>query len=263
MLTTWVAPLNHGWRVFATGLSFVVFGLGGISIALLLTLLLYLVPIARPRKLLMARKTITQSFRLYIWMMKRLGLLTFHVSGLENIPTEGCLVVANHPSLLDVVFLISQISGSNCVVKASLKRNVFTRGPILVSGYVANDSDDFISGGERSIRSGSPLIVFPEGTRTTPGESHEFQRGAANIALAARCGIVPVIISCEPATLLKGQPWYRIPPRPAHFEINFQPVLNLDNIIDSEAPKSKSARVLTRYLQRYFTERVVPASTSQ
>jgi len=261
--TTLVAPLNYGWRVFATGLSFVVFGLGGICIAFLLTLLLYLVPIARSSKLLLARKTITRSFRLYIWMMKRLGLLTFRVSGLENIPIDGCLVVANHPSLLDVVFLISQISGSDCVVKASLKRNVFTRGPILVSGYVANDSEDFISGSERSIRAGSPLIVFPEGTRTTPGEPCEFQRGAANIALAAQCSIVPVIISCKPATLLKGQPWYRIPPTPAHFEINFQPVLSLENIIDRDAPKSKSARVLTRYLQQYFTERMAPTTPSQ
>jgi hypothetical protein len=40
------------------------------------------------------------------------------------------MIIANHPSLIDVVFLIGLVRQANCVVKQSLWENPFTRGPV-------------------------------------------------------------------------------------------------------------------------------------
>jgi hypothetical protein len=45
-----------------------------------------------------------------------------------------------------------------------------------------------------------------------PGKPLVMQRGAANVALRAARFLTPVHISCEPSTLSKNLPWYRIPP---------------------------------------------------
>ena len=50
------------------------------------------------------------------------------------------------------------------------------------------------------LRSGRPLLIFPEGTRTVPGLPLDFQRGAAYIALRSYLPVLPVLIDCNPTT---------------------------------------------------------------
>jgi 1-acyl-sn-glycerol-3-phosphate acyltransferase len=48
------------------------------------------------------------SFRLFIWWMRALGVLTYEVAGAQKLRPDGNrVVVANHPSLIDVVFIIA------------------------------------------------------------------------------------------------------------------------------------------------------------
>jgi 1-acyl-sn-glycerol-3-phosphate acyltransferase len=61
--------------------------------------------------------------------------------------------------------------------------------------------------------------MFPEGTRTSVGQPLEFHRGAANVAVRAAASVTPVYIRCQPVTLTKAQPWYRIAPRRPHFTL--------------------------------------------
>ncbi|MCD2476569.1 1-acyl-sn-glycerol-3-phosphate acyltransferase, partial [Staphylococcus aureus] len=77
------------------------------------------------------------------------------------------------------------------------------------ASYICNDSgvgviDDCIA----SLRAGNNLIIFPEGTRTTPGRPVQLQRGAANIAIRGRCDMTPVHIRCSPPALSKELPWW-------------------------------------------------------
>ena len=46
----------------------------------------------------------------------------------------------------------------------------------------------------KSLKSGSCLIIFPEGTRSLPEGQNKFKKGAARVALASSCPIVPVYI---------------------------------------------------------------------
>jgi 1-acyl-sn-glycerol-3-phosphate acyltransferase len=244
--------INYVWRVFATGLSFVSFGLGGVLFWLLVFPILGLVVRDPARRSRYARTMIHYSFAGHIGLMHRLGVLTYEVRGIERLQRDGLLVLASHPTLIDVVFLVSLIPNADCVVKSRLAKNPFTRGPIRATGYISNDNgaglvDDCIA----SVRSGKNLIIFPEGTRTPRSGPRQLQRGAANIAVRGVLNITPVIIKCTPPTLSKGEKWYRIPSRRFHVSIEVREDLAVDSFVRGTTEAIASRR-LTEYLTNYF-----------
>src|SRR3546814_5114582 len=57
------------------------------------------------------------SFRTFIWMMKSLGVLSYEIPGREKLDHAGAnLIVANHPSLIDIVFIVRMLPEALCVV---------------------------------------------------------------------------------------------------------------------------------------------------
>ena len=244
------------WRVFATGLSFTLFGIGGPIISIGVGIALYFTPISTERRKTLARSTIKRSFQLYIRFMRACGLITYEITGSENIPTSGEIIVANHPTLLDVVFITSLIENANCIVKKALTNNIFTRPPISAAKFIRNDEPNFIESCVESLNQDSPLIIFPEGTRSVPGSPLKFQRGAANVAIAARANITPVLIQCSPPTLMKHQKWYNIPSTPPHFEIEFHPSIPIEQYLDTDAPQCKTSRKVTKDLTTWFSARL-------
>ena len=166
------------------------------------------------------------------------------------------VVVANHPCLLDIVFLIAQIPNATCIVKPALIRNPFMRIPIRAMGYIyAEDPEVLLTRCEAELHEGGCLIIFPEGTRTTPGKPIKFQRGAATIALQAGADILPVTIRCFPTTLTKQEKWYHIP------EKRFTLSLEVGDDIQSgtypaNTSRAIAARQITRQLETYFRDQL-------
>jgi len=243
--------LNHLWRIFATGLSFLSFGIGGVVLWLLVFPLLSLIVRDPARRGRIARRLISRTFAAFVELMRVLGVLTYEVRGAEKLQRRGLLVLANHPNLMDVVFLVSLIPEADCVVTSRLARNQSTRGAIGATGYICNDSgaglvEDCIA----SVRSGKNLIIFPEGTRTRPGGS-PMQRGAANIAIRGVLDVTPVMIRCTPPTLSKGQKWYLVPSRRFHMLIDVRDDLPVAPFLDGTT-EPIAARRLTDHLTGYF-----------
>lgn len=248
-----IARLNKAWRIVATGMAFSIFGIGGVLLPLVVVPVLYLWPAQPEVRERRAKRTIHYTMRGFVEIMRGLGILTYSVENPEDFNRPAQLILANHPSLIDVVFLIAFIKHADCVVKSSLKRNPFTRGPINLAGYIANDDPEkIIEATISSLARGNSLIIFPEGTRTTPGQELKLQRGAANIALRAGIPITPVVITCEPTTLTKTTPWYRVPERRFHFTMRMRSNIDLEPFADAGNP-SRAARHLTKYLKDYFT----------
>ncbi len=244
--------LNHLWRVFATGLSFASFGVGGVLLRVLAFPMLNLLVREHARRGSIARAIIRRSFAMFIEWMRLLGVLSYQIDGRERLQRQGLLVLANHPTLIDVVFLVALVPDADCIVKSRLAHNPFTRGPIRASGYLCNDSgsglvEDCIA----SLRSGKNLLIFPEGTRSPPDGLGKFQRGAANIAVRNECDVTPVLIRCTPPTLGKGLPWYRVPSRRFHVSIQVLQDIPCAPFRDG-ASDPLAARRLTDYLTRYF-----------
>lgn len=245
--------LNTAWRIAATGFVFALFGIGALFISLTMFPLLRLSTLDNE----VARKRIQRgmqlTFRVYMEIMRVLGILTCRVEGAERLRERGRLVVANHPTLIDVVLLVSLMPEVDCIVKRGLWRNPFLRWPVSWASYIPNsEGEELVEGCAKTLRRGHSLLVFPEGTRTVPGRPMRMQRGAAHIALAADCEILPVTITCDPPTLFKGNPWYRVPERRFHLDVVVgTPVPAAQFRREGEAP-ARAARRLTQWLLGYY-----------
>ena len=245
--------LERYWRICATGLCFSGFGIGGLCLRLIAFPLLRVTVWPSPRRTAVARSLVSNSMRVFVWMMSTLGVLDYEVHGAQKLRRTGLLLLANHPSLIDVVFLISLVHRPDCIVKAALQRNAFTRGPVRMAGFICNDSgpgliDDAIA----SLREGNNLIVFPEGTRTPPSGELRLQRRAANIAVRGGFDITPIVIHCTPPTLAKGDRWHQVPYRRARFDIFVGDDIAIAPFLRDPAGDALAARRLTEHLAEYF-----------
>jgi 1-acyl-sn-glycerol-3-phosphate acyltransferase len=246
--------LERLWRIFATGLSFATFGLGGLGLRLVYFPLLGLFVRDPARQQRLARLAVHHAFRFFVGYMRLLGVLRYELQGVEKLARPGLLILANHPTLIDVVFLVSLVPNADCVVKASLARNPFTRGPIRATRYLCNDSGpELIQACIASVKAGNNLIIFPEGTRTPVGGPMQLQRGAANIAVRGPCDITPVTIRCEPLGLTKGTPWWKVPPKRMHFTIRVEDDIPVSSLAVDSGDAAKAARQLTTHLHDYFS----------
>lgn len=245
--------LDRTWRIVGTGLSFLAFGVGGLLLGLLAFPAINLLVRDRVRRRQMARRLVQRSFAFHVELMRTLGVLTYEIRGRERLQRDGLLILANHPALIDVVFLVSLLPNADCVVKSALARNPFTRGPVRAAGYVCNDDgaglvDDCIA----AVRRGGNLVIFPEGTRTRRDAPLRLQRGAANIAVRGGLDVTPVRLSYSPMTLGKGEKWYRVPARRFHVVVDVQPDLEIAPFIEGASGEAVAARRLTDHLTRYF-----------
>ena len=174
--------------------------------------------------------------------------------GRDRLQRSGLLILASHPSLIDVVFLMALVRDADCIVKSALLRNPFTRGPVRAAGYVCNDSgpgliDDCVA----SVRAGNNLIVFPEGTRTPAGAAlGRLQRGAANLAVRGELPITPVRITCSQQMLGKSDKWWRVPCRAGHFVIDVGDDIPIDSHLAEDGAQALAARRLNDELARHL-----------
>lgn len=252
--------LGRGWRLLATGFCYALFGLGATVMSVLVFPVVRLTtrdPVTRRTR---TRQFIGDSFRFYVWLVERLGVGSVRLAGVEHLAdTAGMLVLANHPTLLDYVVHVAALPQANCVVKSALWHNLALGGVVRAAGYLRNDeSAELIDSATAALAAGQSLIIYPEGTRSIPGRPLAFRLGAARIALRSRARILPVVMRCEPATLLRGQPWYAIPPRAWRIEMRVLAPVDVATLVGSAAlPESIAARHLTRTLEQIFNECVV------
>jgi 1-acyl-sn-glycerol-3-phosphate acyltransferase len=251
-------PINHAWRLVCTGLAFAGLGLGGSLMAVTLFPLVGLVTRDPVRRQDRVQYCVYTSFRLYLFLLKMLGVIELDVRRAERLAgLQGRLIVANHPTLLDIVLLMALVPRAQCVVKHQLWRNPFLRPVVRGAGYISNDlpADALLAACAAALQTGNNLIIFPEGTRTRPGEALRFRRGFANVATATAADIVPVTITCEPWTLTKGAQWYDIPPTKPRFAVAIGETIPIQQFLQLGA-RPLAARRLVTFLERYYTERL-------
>lgn len=247
--------LDRGWRVLATGLCFAAFGTGSLLLGVVVFPLLRALVRDRERQARVARRVIRFTFRSFVALMRATGVLSVEVQGLERLRGGGRLILANHPTLIDVVLLMALIDQGDCVVKGALGRNPITRGPVRAAGFVFNDDggEELLAGCVESVRTGNNLIIFPEGTRSSRTEPIRLQRGAARVAVHGELDITPVRIRCTPATLAKGEKWWQVPPRRAHIRIAVDETIAVSPFIAAAPNPALAARHLNRHLTDYFS----------
>jgi len=248
---------NYLWRLLATGWSFVHLFVGALFLVIFVFPLLYLVPGTKQQKVARARKTVQLCFRQFIWEMCFLGVISLEQKELERLnQLKGAVLIANHPTLIDVVLIMALLENVNCIVKSSLWQSPFLGGVMRAAAYIsnANDPEQLLDDCAQVLSRGENIIIFPEGTRTVDDSQLKFQRGTAHIILHAKAKVQPILINCEPPTLKKGDPWYKIPARKPHFTLQVLPAIEPEHQLDAKLMPSQASRQLTQLLQNYFQQ---------
>jgi len=252
--------LNRYWRILGTAFCFSIFGLGGLFLSLFCFPIIYLLPLSKINKKKINQALIHYSFRLFIWIMQILGVLDLTIIQGERLknPKKPLLVIANHPSLIDVVLLITQMKQADSIVKEALYHNFFLQGVVKSAQYISNnDPQKLLADCVQRLKQGQSIIVFPEGTRTTPNEAFKFQRGVANIALQAQQNITPVTLICNTRSLTKGRKWYQVPRKsPIIIKLIVGEEIGITPFLADNSPQSVINRKLTAFLEQYYHQEI-------
>ncbi|TVO64103.1 lysophospholipid acyltransferase family protein [Denitromonas ohlonensis] len=247
--------LNYVWRLLMTGVAFSLFSIGGLMITLLACPVIRLLPGDANRRRERTQWLIHKLFGVFVGFMCTVGIMRLHLKNADALAeARGALVLANHPTLIDVVVMISLMPRSDCVVKGALWNSPFLGGVVRAAGYISNakSSEALVESCVGALQQGGALVIFPEGTRTQPGVPLRFLRGAAHIALGCEQPILPVVLSCDPPTLSKGRPWYDIPPRRFEYRLEVKSPLSVSDLIEPDLPGTLAVRRLTVALENHF-----------
>jgi 1-acyl-sn-glycerol-3-phosphate acyltransferase len=236
----------YAYRVFAKWLSFFIFGLSSFILGIIVLPVMRLVLHPRKRFQKHGRRFISCALRFFIFIMHSMRIVDLEADNRENYRNlSSKIIVANHPSLLDVVMLFSLIPNADCIVSAYLKQGILTG--VVCQLYIVNspDLDKILQLCTASLKQGNCLIIFPEGTRTPRTGKPILKKGAARIALTSGCNIVPVHIGgTDKFGLGKKDPWPGFNPRERYIYR-----LSMGAEIDPEKyrnlPASAAARIMT------------------
>ena len=176
---------------------------------------------------------------LFQWWVRWFGLSKMLRIRWVGVPEEGLpsgvIYVANHPTLVDATFLLSRLPRAFCLFKPKLMRNPAIGPAAIMASYVAGETAvDVLRQSVEKVSAGETMLIFPEGTRTTPGRAVEPLRpGFAVIAQRASVPVQLLVIRASRGLVPRGRAWWRPPEElPAWVEIRldrrWEPAPNLD-----------------------------------
>lgn len=129
--------------------------------------------------------------------------IDIEVTDQENVPEGGFVYASNHESLVDILVLGAALPQDfRWAAKRSVMNVPFLGWHLRLAGHVPVDRNQgkdaaaaAISAFEGVLRKDKPLLVFPEGTRTTDGKLKAFKNGAFQAAVMSGKPVVPVALN--------------------------------------------------------------------
>lgn len=255
---TFFQRIAYIWRTYVKLQTFFFFGLGSLFQASVVFPTLFLFSgFSRKRFSRMARYAIHIGLKILIWQLVTLRGSKFKVEHRERLKgLHSKIIIANHPSLLDVVLLFSIIPNADCIVKGALGKNRFVSG-IVNTIYILNSEsfDQQMAEVKRTTDQGNNLIIFPEGTRSEPGKPWFFKKGAARFAIGCKRDIVPIYFGGnEIIGLRKHDKLVSYHPREQyHFYLDVLETISVEPYL--EGHQGAQVAALTKEMQRRLEER--------
>ncbi len=134
-----------------------------------------------------------------LWWLRITCGLHYVVEGKENIPDRACIVMSNHQSTWETMAIGTVFPPLTWVIKKELLLLPIFGWGLALTEPIALDRksgrkavDQLTLKGKQKLQSGRSILIFPEGTRTPPGEKRKFRIGGAMLAAEAGAPIVPV-----------------------------------------------------------------------
>ena len=250
--------LRQALRFVGFQLGFAVFG----SLCLGLTFVVFplqrLTTRSREQRELRAQRMVQWAHRVFIASLHYLDVADVAVTGQERLRAPGAkLLVANHPSLIDVCVIGALFPQLDCVAKKAAWSNPFMLGVVRGTGYLANDDGvALVEAGRERLAQGRSLLLFPEGTRSPAGDLHPFQRGAAHLALRAEVPITPIVLQVVPRGLHKDRRWWEFPATRMRITMEICDPIEPAELVEPGDPRARAARRITAALRDFYVKRL-------
>ena len=139
--------------------------------------------------------------RSWSWLILKTIFSPVEVIGRENIPGGPAVYAANHQSAMDIPLLYTNLPMQfRIIAKLELFKYPFMGWHLRRSGQIPIDETDMrsnlrsIQRAVETVKSGMPVVVFPEGGRSPDAVIRDFKPGAFRIATKAGVPIIPMAI---------------------------------------------------------------------
>lgn len=141
---------------------------------------------------------ITRWSHFFIFWAKITCGLRYHIQGLDQLPKEPVVILSNHQSMWETIFMQVILPPQTWILKRQLLNiPVFGWGlrllkPIAIDRAQRHSVNQLLTEGKKRLEQGIWVIIFPEGTRVAPNTHHRFSRSGAALAEAAQVPVVPL-----------------------------------------------------------------------
>ncbi len=133
------------------------------------------------------------------WLLHVLCGIKLRVEGREHLPDEPCVVMAKHQSAAETIAMPILVPPYVWILKRELYYIPFFGWALAIMGTIAirrgNPREaikQVIQQGSKFLKTNRWVVVFPEGTRSAPGETGKYQPGGIVLAHKAHVGILPM-----------------------------------------------------------------------
>lgn len=146
-------------------------------------------------------------------LILRTCMVKVEIEGAEHLePGATYVLAANHQSLFDTPIVFAHLPLSfRILYKRSLGRIPFLGWHLFLGGHVGVDREspskarESLEHAAARIRSGTSVVVFPEGTRSYDGGMGSFKKGSFRLAVKARTPVVPLAIVDSHLVMRRGE----------------------------------------------------------
>lgn len=135
-----------------------------------------------------------------IWLQRVICGLNINIEGAEHLPLKGSIVMAKHQSTWETISLRGLLEPHQSWVlkKELLNIPIFGWG-LRYARSIAIDRSagrraviQVVKEGKSALNDGRLVVIFPEGTRTAPGERKKYGMGGAILAEKSGAPVVPI-----------------------------------------------------------------------
>lgn len=139
---------------------------------------------------------------IFIWLGEIICGLKHEVIGLDKLPKTPAVFMANHQSFWENVFMQLIVPKHSWVIKKELFSIPLFGWGLKMMDPIAVDRKDMVSltrilkEGQKKIKQGLSLIIFPESTRVLPHQNKRYKPSAIKLAIEAK---VPVVLMAHNA----------------------------------------------------------------
>lgn len=155
------------------------------------------------------RRAVKAWAQVVVWLLQVVCNVRVEVRGRENLRPGPMVIASKHQSAFDTLIWFTLVPDVTYVLKQELTRIPVYGWHAMALGHISVDR----SGGGAALRGmlrqaadvlakGRQLVIFPEGTRSAPGQPAPYQPGVVAIA---GLGVAPVI----PVATDSGRVWGR------------------------------------------------------